>query len=141
MALTPDQLSFIEARRVAHLGTASAAGVPHVVPVCFAYYEGCFWAAIDEKPKTGARLKRLRNIEENARVSLVFDCWDEDWRRLAYVLVHGRAGVIERGERKPGALAELRRRYPQYREMRLEERPLVRIAVERVTSWGDLTGG
>ncbi len=133
--LSEARAAFIERQRVAHLATADAAGQPHVVPVCFVYHDGALWIAIDEKPKRGTRLKRLRNIAENPRVSLVFDRYDEDWSRLGYVLVQGVACVIERGEREPQALAALRQKYPPYREMALEERPLIRVTPERVSAW------
>jgi len=136
--LSASELLFIERRRVAHLATADASGRPHVVPVCFAYLDGCFYIAIDEKPKRSLRLKRLRNIEENPRVALVFDRYDEDWSRLGWVMVLGTASVIEAGPEHERAVAALRQRYPQYRSMALEGRPVVRVTVERATSWGDL---
>ena len=136
--LSASELLFIERRRVAHLATADASGRPHVVPVCFAYLDGCFYIAIDEKPKRSLRLKRLRNIEENPRVALVFDRYDEDWSRLGWVMVRGTASVIEAGPEHERAVAALRQRYPQYRSMALEGRPVVRVTVERATSWGDL---
>ena len=77
---------FVEDRPVAHLGTADAAGKPHVVPVCFAYLDECFYIAIDEKPKRSLRLKRLRNIDDNPQVALVFDRYDDDWTQLGWVL-------------------------------------------------------
>jgi PPOX class probable F420-dependent enzyme len=133
------ELNFILARRIAHLATADARGQPHVIPVCFAYVEGHFWIAIDEKPKRTARLKRLRNIEENPAVALVFDHYDEDWSRLGYVLVSGAAVVVEDGPEHVQAIEALRARYEQYRGMALEGRPAIRITPERVVSWGDLT--
>ena len=136
MFLTPEQLAFALSQRFAHLATASLDGEPHVVPVCFAWVDECLWIAIDEKPKRTVRLRRLRNIEENPRVSLLFDRYDEDWARLGYVLVHGVASVIEVGGSRVNALAALRERYPQYVGMALEERPLVRVEVERVVAWG-----
>jgi len=105
--------------------------------VCFAYLGGAFWIAIDEKPKRTTRLKRLRNIEENPRVSLIFDRYDEDWTRLAYVLVQGIAEVV--GGAPSSVVAALRARYEQYASMRLEERPAMRITPEKVVSWGSLT--
>ena len=137
--LTPDQSAFVLAQRVAHLATVGADGEPHVIPVCFAWVEGCFWIAIDEKPKRSADLKRLRNIAANPRVSLLFDRYDDDWSRLAYVLVHGTAKVIASGRSETGALAALRERYAQYKGMGLEERPLVLVRVERVVAWGAVT--
>jgi PPOX class probable F420-dependent enzyme len=136
--LSPEQLRFIERERIAHLATADAAGRPHVVPVCFAHLEGRFYIAIDEKPKRSMKLKRLRNIEENPQVALVFDRYDEDWSRLGWVMVRGSAIVIDSGTQHESALEALRGRYPQYREMRLEERPWISVAAEQVFSWGDL---
>jgi PPOX class probable F420-dependent enzyme len=134
--LSPEQVAFIESCRVAHLATADAEGAPHVIPVCFAYLDGVFWIAIDEKPKKTTRLKRIRNIEENPRVSLVFDRYDEDWTKLAYVLVQGKAEVVDGPV--PEVIAALRGQYPQYEVMKLEERPAIRITPTRAVSWGDL---
>jgi PPOX class probable F420-dependent enzyme len=136
--LSEAELAFIEARRTAHLATADAAGFPHVVPVCFSFSDACFWIPVDEKPKATLRLKRLRNIEENPEVALVFDRYDEDWERLGYVMVWGTASIVEGGPEHAGALAALRARYPQYRTMRLEARPAIRIEPRRAARWGDL---
>ncbi|MEX0683760.1 MAG: TIGR03668 family PPOX class F420-dependent oxidoreductase [Dehalococcoidia bacterium] len=136
--LSSEQAAFVERRRVAHLATADADGSPHVVPVCFAWHEGAFWIAIDEKPKRGPQLKRLRNIEENERVALIFDHYADDWSQLGWVLVRGRARTVGGGD-APGALAALRSRYPQYERMALETRPLICVAPDSVRGWGDLS--
>jgi len=137
--LSPSELHFIQHQRVAHLATADAAGRPHVVPVCFAYLDGRIYVAIDEKPKRSLRLKRLRNIEENPQVSLVFDRYVADWSRLAWVMVHGTAAVVLNGPEHERAVAVLRGRYLQYQSMALEGRPVISISVDRTSSWGDLT--
>ena len=136
--LSTSELQFIEGRRVAHLATADESGRPHVVPACFAHLGGRFYIAIDEKPKRSLRLKRLRNIEENLRVALVFDRYDDDWTRLGWVLVQGTASIITDAPEHERALAALRKRYEQYRSMALEGRPVIRVMVERISSWGDL---
>jgi PPOX class probable F420-dependent enzyme len=136
--LSEKEERFVLSQRVGHLATADAAGSPHVVPVCYAYELGRFWIAVDEKPKRNMRLKRLKNIEANPRVSLVVDRYDDDWSRLGYVLVRGSAALIERGPEHKRALAALRQRYGRYRGMRLEDRPVICITPERVISWGDL---
>jgi PPOX class probable F420-dependent enzyme len=135
--LDEDTLAFVERCRVARLGTADSAGQPHVVPVCFAYQDGAFWIAVDEKPKRTTALKRLRNIGENHHVSLLFDHYDDDWTRLGYVLVGGIASLVM-GDDAPEALAALRARYPQYADMALEDCPLIRIEPLRVSNWGNL---
>ena len=38
----------------------------------------------------------------------------------------------------PRAVAALRARYPQYLTHRLDDRPLIRIEIDRVTTWGAL---
>jgi PPOX class probable F420-dependent enzyme len=136
--LSPSELQFIERQRVAHLATADKSGRPHVVPVCFAYLDGRFYIAIDEKPKRSLRMKRLRNIEENPRVALVFDRYDDDWERLGWVLVQGSATVVVDGPEHERPLVALRERYEQYRSMALEGRPVISVTVERTSSWGDL---
>jgi PPOX class probable F420-dependent enzyme len=136
--LSAEQLRFIEGQRVAHLATADASGRPHVVPVCFAHLEGRIYIAVDEKPKRSMNLKRLRNIKANPQVALVFDRYDEDWSRLGWVMVRGHATIIDRGREHESALEALRDRYQQYREMRLENWPLISVTPERVSSWGDL---
>ena len=50
--------------------------------------------------------------------------------------MRGRAEIVDEGRRLPAALRLLRERYPQYRAMALEERPLLVITPERVVSWG-----
>ena len=70
-------------RRRVSLATASADGLPLVVPICFALVEGRIYSAVDAKPKRTRDLRRLRNVADNPHVSLVIDLWDEDWTKLA----------------------------------------------------------
>lgn len=131
---------FIAAAKVAHLGTVSGAGEPHNIPLCFWFDGARFYFAIDEKPKRkgGTEIKRMKNIAENPRVALVIDHYDEDWNRLAYVLIHGIARVIEDDAEYARAIQHLRHKYPQYRAMALEQakNPAIRIEPERVHAWG-----
>ena len=60
---------FLAGRRVGHLATADARAAPHVVPVCFILADSTLYITIDQKPKRGAPLKRLRNIAENPAVA------------------------------------------------------------------------
>jgi PPOX class probable F420-dependent enzyme len=130
--------AFVDAQRVGHLATADAAGTPHVIPVCFVRVSDTLYIAIDQKPKRGdpRQLKRVRNVLENPRVALVADMYDEDWSRLGFVLLRGRARLVERGQEHHQALAALRAKYEQYRAMALEERPVIAVDIERVTVWG-----
>ena len=133
--------AFLEGRRVAHLATADAAGVPHVVPVCFALAGGSVYIAIDRKPKSGKPLKRLRNIAENSAVTLSADHYDDaDWSRLRWVMLRGRAEVLEGGAEHAAAHRLLRAKHRQYRAMDLAPLPVIAIRIERVTSWSGAGG-
>src|ERR1051325_7776505 len=136
--LTAPQRQFLERRRVAHLATADAAGVPHVVPVCYAVRDATLYITIDQKPKRGVPLKRVRNILANPAVAVVVDRYDEDWTRLGWVMLHGRAEILEGGAEHGEAQAMLRGRYPQLASMRIDDLPVIALRIARVTSWGDL---
>jgi len=140
-ALSPTIRAFLERQRVAHLATVDREGEPHVVPVCYAFEDATIYTPIDEKPKRPGRLlKRLRNVRETGRAALVVDRYDEDWSRLGWVLLRGKAEVVEPGTSEHlRALALLRLRYQQYRAMPLERHPVIAIRIERVTTWGTLT--
>ena len=130
---------FLLSRRVARLATADAAGVPQVVPVCFALRDDTLYVAIDEKPKrTDRPLKRLRNIAANPAVTLVADRYDEDWSRLGWVMLRGHAEILERGPEHAAAQDLLRARYPQMAAMRLKGLPVIALRIARAASWGDL---
>ena len=94
--LSDGERRFLSDRRIAHLATADAQAVPHVVPVCFALAQSALYITIDEKPKRipGTALKRLRNIGENPTVAVVVDRYDEDWSLLGWVMLHGHGEIL-----------------------------------------------
>jgi PPOX class probable F420-dependent enzyme len=123
--------------RIAHLATSTRKGLPHVVPICFAYDGRVIYSSIDNKPKQvePARMRRVRNITENKSVSLVVDAYSENWERLRYVIIDGDASMLYSGAEHRRAILLLRRKYRQYRSMRLEERPIIRIEPIRSRAW------
>ena len=141
--LTDRERRFLEAERVARLATADAAGRPHVVPVCYALEADTVYFTIDEKPKRrpGASLKRLANLRANPAAALVADRYDEDWSRLGWVMVQGRAEVLEAGPEHDAAQVRLRARYPQLAAMRIEALPVVAVRIEHAISWGRFEPG
>lgn len=137
--LSEREQSFLAARRVGHLATADAEGVPHVVPVCYAVAGDSAYITIDEKPKRAGPLKRVRNVMENPAIALVVDRYDEDWTRLGWVMLRGQGEILESGAEHDRAQALLRARYPQLGAMRIEALPVIAIRIERTASWGNLT--
>jgi PPOX class probable F420-dependent enzyme len=136
--LSPPILRFIGAARLAHLATAGANGEPHVIPICFVFDGKHFYSPIDEKPKrtSPAKLTRVTNIRANAQAALVIDRYSEDWKRLAYVLIRGKAKILHRGAAHTEAVRRLRRKYPQYRKMAIHTRPMIQITPIRWILWG-----
>ncbi|MBO0783955.1 MAG: TIGR03668 family PPOX class F420-dependent oxidoreductase [Ktedonobacteraceae bacterium] len=137
--LTEEEARFVLRMRVARLATADENGSPHLVPVCYAFDGTYFYTPLDEKPKrvAGAQLRRVRNIEARHEASMLIDQYDDDWSRLGYVLVHGRAELIEpEDQRHTLALRLLRERYVQYRTMALEEHQVIMLIPDHVVSWG-----
>ncbi len=133
---------FIRRHRVAHLATVGADNQPSVIPICYVYDEPALFTPVDEKPKrrAPAELQRIKNIRANPYVDVVVDDYDEDWTRLAWVKLRGRARVLWRGKEHDRAIGLLRHKYPQYRAMKLEDKPIIRISIKRVTSWGKVIG-
>jgi PPOX class probable F420-dependent enzyme len=139
MSLSEPARAFLDAHRVGHLATADAAGVPHVVPLCYARVGDRIYFVADEKPKKrGAKaLKRLANLAVNPRAALVVDDYDDDWTRLAFLLVHLAAAVVDDDSEYGEALAALRERYPPYRGMPLssDRNPIVRLTARHCHLW------
>lgn len=135
--LSIEQILFLASQRIGHLGTVDATGQPHVVPICFAWLDGALFTPIDEKPKSAdpLALRRVRNLQANPAVCLTVDHYEEDWRRLAWLQVRGRAELVVDTAVRLAAIAALRERYIHYRAMDLESRPMIRIIPERIVEW------
>jgi len=138
-ALPPSVACFIAEGRVGRLGTADAAGQPLVVPICYAFDGESLFSAIDAKPKTSEPrgLKRIRNLQENPKVSVVIDRYDEDWTQLRYVIIQGRAELLTEGGDFSRGIDLLLAKYPQYRDMGLNRGSglMIMVKPDRVTQW------
>ncbi|HEX5012607.1 MAG TPA: TIGR03668 family PPOX class F420-dependent oxidoreductase [Candidatus Limnocylindrales bacterium] len=145
--MTAPELAFVAAARTATLATIAPDDSPRLVPVCFVVAAGdppVIYTPLDEKPKHIVdvhELARVRDIVARPTVGMLVHRWSEDWAALGWVRLGGRAGLLEPAEdagEHRAAVADLRAKYPQYASHRLEERPLIRIEIVRVTSWGEL---
>ncbi len=131
---------FILSQRVARMATVDKLGRPLVVPICYAYDGKNLYTPIDRKPKRVSvrELKRIRNILENPNISIVIDDYYEDWNKLRYVIIHGRAELIERGQEYQTSLRLLCEKYSQYVEMNLSSLnlPVIKVIPDRIIPWG-----
>jgi len=129
--------NFLRTQRVGHLATVDARGRPVVVPFCFVYDGKAFYSSLDEKAKkvSPEKLRRTQNIRVNPEVALVIDHYEEDWGKLKFVLIRGRARILHSGKEHGRAIELLREKYAQYRRMRLENRPVVKIIPWGIREW------
>ena len=105
-----------------------------MVPVTFAVDGDRICTAVDHKPKTTPNLRRLRNIAENPRVTLLTDHYTDDWAGLWWVRVDGHASVVTDETAMQPYLDLLAERYGQYRQAR-PAGPVIVIEAERWTGW------
>lgn len=122
---------------VARLATVSPGGLPHLVPVVFAVAadnRDVVYTAVDAKPKTTPRLRRLANIDANPRVSLLVDNYADDWTQLWWVRADGLATIHTDGLAVDLGRRLLRAKYPQYQSVSLDG-PVIEVAVQRWSSW------
>jgi PPOX class probable F420-dependent enzyme len=121
--------------RVAHLATTGGNGRPHIVPICFVVVSEEIFFAVDHKPKRTSDLQRLRNIAVNPQVAMLADQYEEDWSRLWWIRVDGRAHMLNAADASSEhAIDALAARYPQYRRAR-PSGPVVSIHIERLSGW------
>jgi PPOX class probable F420-dependent enzyme len=119
---------------VARLGTVTPDGTPHLVPVVFALRDEVVYTAVDAKPKTTQRLRRLANIERHPQVSLLVDHYADDWMQLWWVRIDGIAAIHHDGDDLHAGRDLLRAKYAQYQSVTLNG-PVIAIAVQRWSSW------
>ena len=119
---------------VARLGTADGHGRPHVVVVTFAVDGDTIYTAVDQKPKSGTRLKRLRNVGENPMVTMLADHYSDDWETLWWVRADGRGTILADQRQMAAPLRLLANRYWQYRQAP-PTGPVLAVTVERWTGW------
>ncbi len=120
---------------VARLATVRPDGGPHLVPVTFAVsLPSTLYLVVDEKPKRSRDLQRLTDIEEEGRVSLLVDHYEDAWSQLWWIRVDGRARIVHDPDVWRSGLALLARKYPQY-VADPPAGPAVIVEVERWRHW------
>jgi PPOX class probable F420-dependent enzyme len=120
--------------RVAHLATTDPDGRPHLVPIVFALDGDTLYTAVDAKPKRSRTLRRIENARERPRVTVLVDRYAEDWSRLWWIRLRGRARVLDGGDEAERALALLVAKYEQYAEAP-PTAPVLAIDVDEWRGW------
>ena len=148
--ITPGERRFLANARQATLATLDPDGLPRLVPICFVVGEKddklgrpVLYTPIDEKPKVSEdprRLARVRDLLVLPTAVVLVDRWDEDWSRLGWLRIYGRAEILEpqphEVEEHAAAVKALRAKYRQYESQKLDGRPIIRLTIDRARSWG-----
>jgi PPOX class probable F420-dependent enzyme len=119
---------------VARLATTEPNGRPHLVPIVFVLDGEKLYSAVDAKPKRSRRLRRVANARERPDVTVLVDHYEDDWSRLWWVSLRGRARVLEAGEEAERALRLLVDKYEQYRR-EPPGRPVLAVDILEWRSW------
>jgi nitroimidazol reductase NimA-like FMN-containing flavoprotein (pyridoxamine 5'-phosphate oxidase superfamily) len=132
MKLTTKEKGFVESLRVARVATVASDGVPHNVPVCPLFQNNRIYFGTERSAR------KVRNIEANPTVTVVFDEYTEAWNYLRGIMLQGNARIVTAKE-----FREFRKKiyakYSQYeRSAPLGDRDsvIVEVTPERKFSWG-----
>ncbi len=120
--------------RVARLATTDPDGRPHLVPIVFAIEGDTLYSAVDKKPKRSTKLRRIENARARPDVTILVDHYEEDWHRLWWIRLRGRARVLDDGEEFERALTLLLEKYPRYRA-EPPDGPVLAIDVTDIREW------
>jgi PPOX class probable F420-dependent enzyme len=124
----------LTAARVARLATTDPDGRPHLVPIVFALDGETLYSAVDRKPKRSTKLRRVENARVRPDVTVLVDHYEDDWSRLWWIRLRGRARVLDEGEERERALELLAEKYPQYRR-EPPGGPVLAVDVTDVRTW------
>ena len=126
---------------MARLATADSENKPHLVPVVFVFDGKYYYVPLDEKIKKDKpeRLKRVKNIQQNPNVVLLIDEYNEDWNKLRFTMIKGRASLIGKKVQHNELVLEkahklLYRKYHQYKKLGIGEL-CIKIDPEKVITW------
>jgi PPOX class probable F420-dependent enzyme len=134
--------TIIDKARIARLATADSEECkPHLVPVVFIFDGNNFYIPLDEKAKRSKpeNLKRVKNIHANPNVALLIDEYNEDWKKIWFIMIQGNASLINNIEYKQNRLIQrihrlLYEKYPQYLDIGIGEFCIM-IQPQKVISW------
>jgi PPOX class probable F420-dependent enzyme len=135
--------TIIDKARVARLATVDSECKPHLIPVVFVFDNYSYFIPIDEKTKRSRpeKLKRARNIQQNSNVTLLIDDYNENWRKLYFIMIQGKASIIGGKKLEQNELLLLEKahkllsdKYLQYQKIGIGEY-VIMIIPQNVITW------
>jgi len=132
MKWTKAEKEFVGTARVARLATVSPEGIPHNVPVCPLLDSGKIFFG------TEAKAKKVRNIDANPRVAIVFDDYTEAWKHLRGIMIQGTARIVTAREFR-SVRQKIYAKFLQYQSaapLGEKDSAIVEVTAEHKLSWG-----
>ena len=135
--------TIIDKARVARLATVDSDCKPHLIPVVFVFDNYSYFIPIDEKTKRSRpeKLKRAKNIQQNSNVTLLIDDYNENWRKLYFIMIQGKASIIGGKKLEQNELLLLEKahkllsdKYLQYQKIGIGEY-VIMIIPQKVITW------
>jgi PPOX class probable F420-dependent enzyme len=135
--------TIIDKARVARLATVDSECKPHLIPVVFVFDNYNYFIPIDEKTKRSRpeKLKRAKNIQQNSNVTLLIDDYNENWRKLYFIMIQGKASIIGGKKLEKNELLLLEKahkllsdKYLQYQKIGIGEY-VIMIIPQKVITW------
>ena len=124
---------------VARLATSTSIGEPYLIPVTFVLDANRILIVIDDKPKSGGPLRRVRNILENSSVAVLFDHYEDDWNQLWWLLIRGNGEILQfddfSEDQQSNIPALFKKKYHQYSDLIFYEKTFISISIKTVSSW------
>ncbi len=126
--LKENEIRYLKGRTLCRLATASKDAEPHVTPVIYAMEGEDVIVAVDYGEK------KLKNLRENPKVSLVVD----EYRPNRAVMIQGECEILERGKEYLRLQKILFDKFEYYRKnpWKEGESPILRIRPTKSASWG-----
>ncbi len=146
MIFSKSELGYLKSSRVAHLATVDSKGNPHLVPIVFAADRKAIYFVVDYKTKKVRTLRRLKNIRDSGKATLLVDRYSEDWPKLSYMMISCKPLILGEGkllrEKKKAALL-LKKKYVQYRREgyfppNLDRAIFVKLLPQKTLTWKNL---
>jgi len=140
LKLNQKTMTLIKEAKVARLATVDQKSRPYVVPVVFVFHENSFFIPLEEKVKTvnPRKLKRVKNLEKNPNVTLLIDKYQNDWKKLFFLMIHGKATMIAGKNSK--LMDKIHKllisKYPQYKKIGVGN-SCITINPTKVTFWNN----
>jgi nitroimidazol reductase NimA-like FMN-containing flavoprotein (pyridoxamine 5'-phosphate oxidase superfamily) len=143
--LSSKETDLLRSERVARMATINQQSKsPHVVPVCFAFDGEDIYTSL------GVSSRRLKNIEEGSKTSVLIDKYEEEnneWKVLCGLLIYGSVNVLAYDKNTEEFMHGWRlliEKYSQYKHWAnpdftpkdSKRRRIIKIVPSRITRWG-----